>query len=528
MIAGIYARASTMKQGDTIEHQVQMIHEYSKRLEIKVTFDEKFVYKDEGESGFKTTLLQRPSMKQLLEDIESGLVDIVFFKGISRFARNSGEAIQTANRLIQKGVRVISVEESYDSDVSDPTFFQMYAVLAEAESRKTSVRVSLGNKQKARNGLWTSSVAPMGYSKVKDLKDKELKEKLLGEGKHPHSLYPDPNNSDIIRKIFDLYVNQGFGRKKIVNWINSQGVKTAFGNVVRDITIKRMLMNPVYVGDIVYGKTRYQYIDSDDGLRKIQKVVDIDKEDWAICENAHPPLIEREVFMKAQRLIKQKEKAYNSGRRFNNAKHPLTGLLKCSLCGAPMICQKRTNKKKDGTKLEYRYYVCSTYHQKGRDVCPQANINADDLEHYIHQQLSKQILRVRDDKRLLENYKTYNPNKEINSQIKMIDKEIEKNTNKSLLLLENKEIYDDQTFRDINLKLKEETVKLRKQKDELMEELKFSEDILTKDDLKNKFDKFLNLNLSDIPEVRNTFHEWINEVRVDGKKVIIDQKFKMF
>ncbi|ARC72511.1 MULTISPECIES: recombinase family protein [Bacillus] len=529
MIGGIYARSSLgqTKQGDTVKHQVQMIQEYAKRLEFNVSFDEKFIYPDDGESGYKTTLLQRPPMKQLLEDIDSGLIDIVFFKGISRFARDSGEAIQTSKRLIQKGVRVISIEENYDSDVSDPTFFQMYAVLAEAESRKTSIRVSLGNKQKSRNGLWAGSVPPFGYIKVKDITDKAKKEELISKGVHPQTLFPHPEKADIIRKIFDMYVNQGFGRKKIVNWVNSQGIKTQYGNKIGDITIKRILMNPAYIGVIVYGKTRYNYIDSDDGLRKIQKVINVDKEDWAICEDAHPPIIEREVFMKAQRLIKQKEKAFNKGRRFNNAKHPLTGLLKCSLCGAPMICQKRTNKKADGTKVTYRYYVCSTYHQKGRDVCPQANINADELEDYIHKQISQQIEKVKNDEYFLEGYSTYNPNEEINSQIKVIDREIEKNTNKSLTLLENKDLYDDQTFRDLNLKLKEEIVRLRKQKDELMDELKFAEEIMTKDDLKAKFDEFLELNLSDISRTREVFHEWINEVRVEDKKVIIDQKFKM-
>lgn len=529
MLGAIYARSSLgkVKQGDTVEHQVQMIHEFSKRLDVKIHFDDKFVYRDDGESGFKTTLLQRPAMKKLIDDIESGLVEIVFFKGISRFARDSGEAIQTAKKLLQKGVRVISIEENYDSDVSDPTFFQMYAVLAEAESRKTSVRVSLGNKQKARNGLWTSSLPPMGYLKVKDIKDKELKDKLIAEGKHPHSLYPDPSTSDIIRKAFDLYVNKGFGRKRIVSWINSQGVKSPYGNPINEIAVKRMIMNPVYIGDIVYGKTRYQYIDAEDGLKKIQKTVEIDKGDWAICRNAHPPIIEREIYMKAQRIIRQKEKSYKGGRRFNNAKHPLTGLLKCSLCGAPMICQKRTNKKADGSKVEYRYYVCSTYHSKGRDVCPQANINADDLERYVHENLSKQIQKVMNDKYLLEGYATFDPNEEINAQIKIIERELEKKTNKSLTLLENKDLYDDQTFREMNLKIKDEVVKLRKQKDELMDELKFSEEIMTREDLENKMRKFLNVNLSNLEETRKVFHEWINEVRVEGKEVYINQKFNL-
>jgi site-specific DNA recombinase len=529
MIAGILARASTLKQGDTVEHQIQMIKEFAKRLPYKVVFDDKFTYADDDKSAFKTTLLQRPAMKQMMEDIDAGLIEIVFFKGISRFARDSGEAIRTAKRLTQKGVRVISLEENYDSDVNDPTFFQMYAVMAEAESRKTSIRVSLGNKQKSRNGIWANSTPPVGYLKVKDLKDKELKEKLLSQGKHPHTLQPDPEKSDIIKKVFDFYVEQGWGRKKIVAWLNKNKVKTHFGNEIGEIFVKRILMNEAYIGNIVYGKTRYEYHDSDDNSKKMQKVIKFEREDWAICENAHQPIIEREVFMKAQRILKQKEKAYNGGRRFNNAKHPLTGLLKCSLCGAPMICQKRSwTRQSDQKKIEYRYYVCSTYHQKGRDVCPQKNINADDLEDYIHKNISKQIERVKNDEVFLRDYNTHNPNEEINIQVKVIDREIDKNTNKSLTLLENKDLYDNLTFRDLNLKLKEEIVKLRKQKDELIEELKFAEDIMTKEELKDKFDKFLKLNLNNLAETRQAFHEWINEVRVEDKKVIIDQKFKPF
>jgi DNA invertase Pin-like site-specific DNA recombinase len=146
--ASIYARASTDKQGDTIEHQVDMIKEFAKRTNLDVMFDDNFIYEDEGESGFKTTLLQRPAMRRLLSDIDKGIVNSVFFKGISRFARDSGESITTAKRLINKGVRVLSLEENYDSQKDDPTMFQIFAVMAENESRKTSIRVSLGNKKK--------------------------------------------------------------------------------------------------------------------------------------------------------------------------------------------------------------------------------------------------------------------------------------------------------------------------------------------------------------------------------------------
>jgi site-specific DNA recombinase len=523
----IYGRASTDKQGDTIEHQVQMIKEYTKRINIPVSFSDDMIYEDEGESAFKTSLLQRPAMRKLIEDIDKGLVDIVFFKGISRFARDSGEAITTAKRLKQKGIRVISMEENYDSDKDDPVMFQIYAVMAEQESRKTSIRVSLGNKQKARNGLWTNATLPLGYIKVKEVKDETLRNKLLAQGKHPQSLYPDPETSFLITKIFDLFVNEGFGRKKIVSYLNDNGFKTRKGLYFGERIISGILKNQVYIGDIVYGKTRYDYIDVEDQNKKLQKTIYLDKDEWAICKNAHEPLVDMEVYMKAQAIIKDKEGKYNVGKRYNAAKHPLTGLLRCGICGAPMICQKRSNKKADGTKKEYRYYTCSTAHKNGRNVCSQKNVVADDLEDYIQGVIAIELRKMRDNKDLLDDLGKYNPNEEINKKIKLIEHNIANRVKNQMSLLDNKDLYDSDTFREINKNLKEELINLRNEKDDLLEQLKFNDYLDDKEELIKKMDEFKDLNMSDLSMVREVFHEWIDEVTIFGDEIEVKQKFKL-
>src|SRR5690606_22096648 len=108
----IYARSSLGRdrQGETVDHQIAMIKEFVRRSDINVIFDDRFVYEDDGESGYKTTMLQRPAMRRLIHDIDKSLIDCVFFKGISRFARDSAETIATAKRLMNRGVRVISLE----------------------------------------------------------------------------------------------------------------------------------------------------------------------------------------------------------------------------------------------------------------------------------------------------------------------------------------------------------------------------------------------------------------------------------
>ncbi|WP_428909421.1 recombinase family protein [Niallia sp. Krafla_26] len=466
--AAIYARSSLGKtrQGDTVEHQIDMIKEFAKRTNMDVVFDDRFIYEEDGESGYKTTLLQRPAMRRLLNDIDNGLVGTVFFKGISRFARDSGETITTAKRLSNKGVRVLSLEENYDSFRDDPTMFQIYAVMAEQESRKTSIRVSLGNKQKARNGLWSGTTTPLGYSKVKDLPDEELRKSLTSQGVHGHSLHPN-EYAHIIKRIFDMSVKENMGRKRIASWLNDNGFKTNRGRKFQEKNIIDILQNEVYIGNIVYGKTRYNYVEDEDSNKKIQQVVYIDESDWVRTENAHPAIIDKETFEIAQKKIQENKEMHPHPRRFNAAKHPLTGLLRCGKCGAPMICQKRSNKRKDGTKIEYRYYVCSTYHKMGRRVCSQANVNADNLEEDIMDFLDKRLKQFEDldiESRVAEKL---NKRQGILEQLQQLDLTLKKKMNASKTLLESREFYDSETFIELNQEIQTDIKKIRDHKERL-------------------------------------------------------------
>ena len=519
--AAIYARSSLgkEKQGDTVEHQIEMIKEYAKRFNIDVVFDDRFIYEDDGESGYKTTLLQRPAMRRLLSDIDAGLIGIVFFKGISRFARDSGETITTAKRLSNKGVRVISLEENYDSFRDDPTMFQIYAVMAEQESRKTAIRVSLGNKQKARNGLWAGSIPPFGYTKVKDIEDNELRKKLLSEGRHPHSLYPN-ENSYYVKRIFEMYVYENMGRKKIVSWLNQQGIQTPNGNVFGEKFVSDVLSNEVYIGNIVYGKTRYEYIEDEKSNKKIQKTIYLDEDEWARCENAHPPIITKELFYEAQKKLKLRSDMFNKGKRFNAAKHPLTGILKCAKCNSPMICQKRANKRKDGTRIEYRYYVCSTYHRKGRHVCDQANINADKLEELIFEKCKEMLSKYLEQINIQDEVTNKNDYvNEIKKEIDLIEVNIQKKINASKTLLETRDIYDKETFIQLNKEIQQEIKELREQKEKLEKTLK---EIDQKDNLINlekMFDEFKKFNKNDLPSKRELFHKLIQFIEIEDNKV---------
>ncbi|KYC92225.1 hypothetical protein B4102_3766 [Heyndrickxia sporothermodurans] len=507
----IYARSSLgkEKQGDTVEHQIDMIKEFAKREKIDVIFDEQFIYEDE-DSGYKTTLLQRPAMRRLLGDIEKGLIHTVFFKGISRFARDSGESITTAKRLTNKGVRVISMEENYDSDRDDPTIFQIFSVMAENESRKTSIRVSLGNKQRARNGDWPGTTTPLGLTKVKDLPE-ELSKALIEQGRRKHSLHPD-DFAPTVQKIFHLYVKENLGRKRIVSWLNDHGYKTNRGKLFQEKHIVDILSNEAYIGNIVYGKTRYNYVEDDELNKKIQQTVRLDEEDWVRAENKHPAIIDKELFDQAQKKIQEAKQRHAHPKKFNAAKHPLTGLLKCGLCGGNMICQKRTNKKKDGTKLEYRYYVCSTYHKQGRNVCPQANVNADHLEDELLEFVEKK-LKVFVNLNMNDRVKEKDQKQqEINKDIHQIDIMLKKKVHASKTLLESREFYDIETFIELNKEIQEEIKKLRDQKANLEDARQSLNNNNAKLELMDLYKDFQKNKPTDIDHKRRVFHKLIESV----------------
>jgi hypothetical protein len=79
----------------------------------------------------------------------------------------------------------------------------------------------------------------------------------------------------------------------------------------------------------------------------------------------------------------------------------------------------------------------------------------------------------------------------------------------------------------MNKRIKGEIVECRQNKKELEKQLKFSESIVTKDDLKRELDEFVHLDLDDQEHARRVFAKWIEEVVVKGNQVFIKQKFKI-
>nr|WP_275950864.1 zinc ribbon domain-containing protein [Cytobacillus citreus] len=221
----------------------------------------------------------------------------------------------------------------------------------------------------------------------------------------------------------------------------------------------------------------------------------------------------------AQKKINENKQTFAHPQKFNAAKHPLTGLLKCGLCGGNMICQKRTNKKKDGTKLEYRYYVCSTYHKQGRNVCPQANVNADHLEEDILEIIENKLANFANLNVTEKVKEKDNKKQEILQDIQQVDSMLKKKISASKSLLESKEFYDIETFIELNTDLQDEIKNLREQKNKLEEASQSLNNNDARLEIVELYQEFQKHNPTDIDHKRKVFHKLLESVVFEGETV---------
>lgn len=369
VICAIYARVSDESQvkGESIEHQISFARAFAERkaLEDGLTWatPADFVFVDEGITG--TSMVKRPAVQQLIQCAHKQQFQVVLFKGISRFARDTIDALLMLRTLIACGVRVISLEENFDSVRDRAEFiFTIHSALAQAESEKTAIRVRMGAMEKAKSGQWNGSV-PDGYRLNSVSKRLEIDETM----------------APVIREIFDLYLS-GMGCRRIAEILNARHFWTKQGNLWQQRNISRTLKNPVYVGDVVYGRRskRLTMADETNPMSRRKVVVRTKNPlDVIVVHDAHPAIISKVDFADVQRVFASRRQT--KGRSANI--HLLSkGLLRCS-CGSGMTVKYNGR----GTA----YYRCLGQGEKGKSFCAQGYIRASQVEEAVLARLRQDL-----------------------------------------------------------------------------------------------------------------------------------------
>lgn len=371
------------EESDSVGNQRKLLTEYIAKKEDLILYD---TYIDDGYSG---TNFRRPSFQRMIEDIESGNINCVIVKDLSRFGRDYIETGRFLERVFPDlGVRFISLTDGIDSlkQVYD-MLLPIKNIFNEQYARDISKKVKTAVKTKQQSGEFIGAFTSYGYKKSPTDKNK---------------LIIDEYPASIIKRIFAMYI-KGYGKQRIAKILNSEGVlcpseyKKLNGSNYRNAnkldsttywsytTINSILKKEIYIGNMVQG-TKFQ--------RMRGKQRKVPKEQWIVVENTHEPIIDMETWQKTQTLLKRRTRKLDLDKNVNI----FAGFLKCGDCGRAMT--KRMWKLADGTKV-YEFY-CGTYRRSGRTYCTPHGIPLKVLEGIVLGDLKKIIGSVDDLKALVQ------------------------------------------------------------------------------------------------------------------------------
>jgi len=276
--------------------------------------------KEEIVSGESIT--RRPKMLELLEEVENDKYDAVLVMDVDRLGRgNMREQGLILETFKEYSTMIITPNKIYDLDNEfDEEYSEFEAFMARRELKIIKKRLQRGRIKSLEEGNYIAAIAPFGYEK----KDKTL---IINRKQY-----------NVVKLIFDLYVNKNYGDAKIANYLKKHKIPNANNNLNWDkTTIRSILKNPVYTGKVVWGKRSFKY---DKAGTKTSKLQDIDS--WRIHEGNHEAIIDEEIFNKAQIIAK---KRYNprlhSDKKLRN---PLASLIQCGGCGTTMTLRTCTHK----------------------------------------------------------------------------------------------------------------------------------------------------------------------------------------
>ncbi|MGM2834362.1 recombinase family protein, partial [Bacillus cereus group sp. Bce025] len=178
----------------------------------------------------------------------------------------------------------------------------------------------------------------------------------------------------IVRKVFGLYV-QGNGYKSIANRLNKGGYKTKKNKAFSINGIKTILCNPLYAGFIRYNVRR-------DWSEKRRNNINPNP---VIVKGQHEPIISDDIWEQTKSIMKSRTGKPN---RIHSGEFPLTGILRCPVCGSGMVLGRTTNRNKDGSKRVLEYYVCGAWKNKGTAVCNSNGVRTQYADEYVLQKIA--------------------------------------------------------------------------------------------------------------------------------------------
>jgi len=336
-------------ESDSVGNQRKLIDDFAKNHPDIEVVSERV---DDGVSGI---IFDRPAFKEMMADIESGKINCVIVKDLSRLGREYIETGRYLRRIFPAyGVRFIAINDNLDTlkDSGDDLVVSVKSVINDAYCRDISVKTRSALTVKRENGDYVGACPVYGYKKADD---------------NNNQLIVDAYPANIVRDIFRMKID-GVSAMKIADYLNELGVlspleykkdrglphpKKGFTDKAdakwSATTVIRILGDETYTGVLIQGRQgTLNY--------KLKDLIDKPEAEWKRTENTHEAIIPKHDFNLAQKIMRLDTRTAPGGDKV----YIFSGVLICGSCGNRM-----TRKAVPYKGMKYHYYYCPTTKKRG-------------------------------------------------------------------------------------------------------------------------------------------------------------------
>ncbi|AFM41043.1 site-specific recombinase, DNA invertase Pin [Desulfosporosinus acidiphilus SJ4] len=307
----------------------------------------------------------RPELKRLLDFVEDGLYDGVLVVEYERLSRAGTKDLDEIIKVFHyNDTYLITPEKIYDpNNTGDLTLLGILSVLSNAELRTIVKRLVDGKKDGAIKGNWTNGKPPYPYEYITEVGvDKRGRNKIIGH------ITVNEEKKTVYTRIKKMYLSGKFGTEEISFILNREGISSPNGSTWHNNTVKRLLVHPFHMGQVIYGKNQWKK--RRDNKRKITRHKN--ESEWSVGEGQHPRLKTPEEHEKILELLAKNRKVPHKSKA---GCFPTTGLLYCRKCGYRMVYSVGRIEVKSGKS--YNYTKCA-HHSPVGTKCPQTGVKMDE------------------------------------------------------------------------------------------------------------------------------------------------------
>ncbi len=302
---------------------------------------------DDG--GFSGGTMERPALKRLLRDVDTGEVDTIVVYKIDRLSRSLLDFFRMVELFEERGVSFVSVTEQFNTtDSSGRLMLGILMSFAQYEREIAGERIRDKVAAAKRHGKWCGGPPPLGYDV-----DRPNKRLVVNE-----------DEARIVRRIFRRFIQTG-SSVQVVRELNADGLTTKAwvtkkgkrreGHAWDVPSIGRLIRNRLYTGELEHNGSVYP--------------------------GEHEAIIDNDLWKRACELLSENHRTRRMTGRLTTDS-PLRGLIRCGHCDCAMSPTYTRNHGR-----HFQYYLCKTAHRRGAGACPVSRVASGEIEKVVVEQL---------------------------------------------------------------------------------------------------------------------------------------------